>query len=74
MLTEQDDQDAMIYGKTGMGKAHGIVVDAWYAGFAEKNGKTACFCIYLGRTDGRNVSSAAAREIAVSILSDDTII
>lgn len=74
MLTEQSDPEVVIYGKTGMGKAHGIVVDAWFTGFAEKNGETIYFCIYLGRTDGRNVSSAAAREIAISILSETTII
>lgn len=70
MLTEQDDPEVMIYGKTGMGKAHGIVVDAWFAGFAEKEGRTVYFCIWLGQTDNRNVSSAAAREIAIRILSD----
>lgn len=57
-----------VYGKTGMGKAEGIVVDAWFTGFAEGTDRNVYFCVYLGRTDERNVSSAAAREIAVRIV------
>ena len=53
-----------------MGKAQGSVVDAWYTGFAERAGETFYFCVYLGRTDGGDVSSAAAREIAVQIISE----
>ncbi len=58
-----------IYGKTGMGKANGIVVDAWYAGFADLD-RRIYFCIYLGETADQNVSSGLAREIAVSLLDD----
>ncbi len=36
LLEEQEDFDIPIYGKTGMGKLEGIVVDAWHTGFAEK--------------------------------------
>lgn len=35
LLTEQNETNHLIYGKTGMGKAYGIVVDAWYTGFAD---------------------------------------
>lgn len=75
MLAEQEETQGYgsalrIYGKTGMGKTQGIVVDAWYTGFAEKDGRNLYFCVYLGRTDGENVSSARARDIAVRILSD----
>lgn len=59
-----------IYGKTGMGKAEGIVADAWFAGFAEHAEGTIYFCVYLGRTDGRDVSSAAAKEIVIRLVSD----
>ena len=75
MLAEQEETQGYgsalrIYGKTGMGKTQGIVVDAWYTGFAEKDGRNLYFCVYLGRSDGENVSSARARDIAVRILSD----
>lgn len=70
MLEEQEDFDIPIYGKTGMGKLEGIVVDAWYTGFAEKAEGNIYFCIYLGRTDEKDVSSTAAKEIAVQIVSD----
>lgn len=35
LVSEQERTDISIYGKTGMGKADGIVVDAWFTGFAE---------------------------------------
>ncbi|MDE6701721.1 MAG: class D beta-lactamase, partial [Acetatifactor sp.] len=69
LLSEQNEADILIYGKTGMGKANGIVVDSWFAGFAEKDDKRLYFCVYLGETDDENVSSAKAREIAVKLLS-----
>lgn len=69
MLLEQTDSDIAIYGKTGMGKAHGIVVDAWYTGFADASGKRIYFCVYLGETVNQNVSSTKAREIAAEIVS-----
>ena len=57
----------MIY-TLGMGKAHGIVVDSWFTGFADRDGNRIYFCVYLGETDDANVSSAKAREIAVKIV------
>lgn len=68
LLQEQNEADVSIYGKTGMGKAHGIVVDSWFTGFADTDGKRNYFCVYLGETDGADVSSAKAREIAVEIV------
>ena len=59
-----------IYGKTGMGKADGIVVDAWFTGFAESTTGKIYFCVRLGRNDGMNVSSPLAKEIAIKIVSD----
>ena len=53
-----------------MGKAHGVVVDAWYTGFADAADKRIYFCVYLGESDSENVSSARAREIAAAIVSD----
>ncbi len=66
-VTGPDDTEISIYGKTGMGKAQGIVVDAWFTGFMERAKGKIYFCIYLGRTDDRNVSSTVAKEIAVQI-------
>lgn len=71
MLAEDKERTGpLIYGKTGMGKAQGIVVDAWFTGFAEYEEKEVYFCVYLGQKEDRDVSSAAAREIAVQILSE----
>ena len=71
MLVEsQKNADVSIYGKTGTGKAEGITVDAWFLGFAEKGGKNIYFCIYLGKTDDKNVTSTVAKEIAIRLVSD----
>ena len=70
LVSEQDRADISIYGKTGMGKAEGVVVDAWFTGFAEGTEGRIYFCVHLGRTDGMNVSSAGAKEIAIQIVSD----
>ena len=70
LVSEQDRADISIYGKTGMGKANGIVVDAWFTGFAEGREGKIYFCVHLGRTDGMNVSSPLAKEIAIQIVSD----
>ncbi len=69
LVTEQENRDVQIYGKTGMGKAEGVVVDAWFTGFAENGGKKIFFCVYLGRDDAQNVSSQRAKEIAVRLVS-----
>ncbi len=69
-VTEGSGVGLCIYGKTGMGKAEGIVVDAWFTGFAERGEGNLYYCVYLGRTDGMNVSSAGAREIALRLLAD----
>lgn len=63
--------DISLYGKTGMGKAGGQVVDAWFTGFAENRGQKLYFCVHLGRNDGRNVSSTLAKEIAIQIVLDE---
>lgn len=70
LVSEQDGTDISIYGKTGMGKSDGIVVDAWFTGYAESAEGKIYFCVYLGRTDGMNVSSSLAREIAIRLVSD----
>ena len=53
-----------------MGKAQGITVDAWFTGFAENAGRNIYFCVYLGRTDDKDVTSAAAKEIALRLTFD----
>ena len=70
LLPEQSNADISIYGKTGMGKAGGFLVDAWYAGFAECSGNKIYFCVHLDETEDERVSSATAREIAVKLVSD----
>lgn len=69
-VPEAGDAGLSIYGKTGMGKAHGVVVDAWFTGFADAAEHRVFFCVYLGRSGGENVSSTRTREIAIKILSE----
>lgn len=54
--------------ENGMGKAHGVVVDAWFTGFADMDGRRIYFCVYLGETPEANVSSTKAKEIAANII------
>lgn len=70
LVPGQEQADISIYGKTGMGAADGIAVDAWFTGFAERAERKLYFCVYLGRTDNMDISSARAREIAIQIVSD----
>ncbi len=70
LVDTQKEAGISVYGKTGMGKAEGVTVDAWFAGFAENAGKNIYFCVYLGRTDDKNVTSAIAKEIALRLVSD----
>ncbi len=70
MLCLEESRDGLgLYGKTGMGKAEGVVVDAWFTGFADLEGKRVYFCVYLGESPGKDVSSSKSKEIAVSLLS-----
>ena len=70
LVPRQDQGQVSIYGKTGMGMDQGIVVDAWFTGFAEHEDGNVYFCVYIGQTDERDVTSAAAKEIAIQIVSD----
>lgn len=70
LVSDQEQTGFWIYGKTGMGMADGIVVDAWFTGFAETAEGNLYFCVHLGRTDGMDVSSTRAKEIAIRIVSD----
>ena len=69
-MPEQDRTDIFRYGKTGLGVANNIVVDAWFTGFAESATGNIYFCVRLGGTDGIDVSSTLAKEIAIKIVSD----
>lgn len=69
-MLEQEQAGVFIYGKTGMGKERGIIVDAWYTGFAEKKGERVYFCVYLGENGDRNASSPVAKEIAKELIMD----
>ncbi len=70
LVTEQERTDISVYGKTGMGMKDGIVVDAWFTGFAETAEGKLYVCVRLGSTDRGDVSSLAAKEIAIQIVSD----
>ena len=70
MLAEQNETECSLYGKTGMGMDHGAVVDAWYAGFAQGEEGNIYFCVYLGRAEDKNVSSAEAKNIAIRLVAD----
>lgn len=68
MLVTDCETKYPVYGKTGMGKSEGVVVDAWFTGFASVKEENLYFCIYLGRTEGEDVSSTKAKEIALEII------
>lgn len=70
MMVTDYDTEKLIYGKTGMGKVSGVVVDSWFTGFMEHGDRNIYFCVYLGETQGAEVSSAKAKEIAVRIMTD----
>lgn len=70
LVTDETASPNPIYGKTGLGMTSGIVVDSWFTGFTETPEGNIYFCVYLGQTDGMEVSSAKAKEIAISIISD----
>lgn len=70
LVAPKEETGISIYGKTGMGKAGGVVVDAWFTGFAERAEGNLYFCIYLGRTEDADVTSSKAKEIAVQMISD----
>ncbi|MGI6010852.1 MAG: penicillin-binding transpeptidase domain-containing protein [Ruminococcus sp.] len=70
LVPEQERTDIPIYGKTGLGVIDGLAVDAWFTGFAESTTGNIYFCVRLGRTDGMDVSSTRAKEIAIKIVSD----
>ena len=70
LVSDLEETDISIYGKTGMGKVAGIVVDAWFTGFAESSEENIYFCVYLGKTDNKNVYSMIEKEIAIKLISD----
>ena len=70
LLSDQSEADISIYGKTGMGMVNGVVVDSWFTGFVDTVEKRIYFCVYLGETEDKNVSSAKAREIAIGLVGD----
>lgn len=70
LVPETGGTGVFIYGKTGMGKANGVVVDAWFTGFAESAAGKIYFCVRLGPSDGMEVSSGLAKEIAMQIVSN----
>lgn len=70
MVTDYETEN-VIYGKTGLGKVSGIVVDSWFTGFFDNQGRNIYFCVYLGETEGEEVSSAKAKEIAVRVIEDN---
>ncbi len=65
------NSNVSVYGKTGMGKDTGVVVDSWFVGFFNtKEKEKIYFSIYLGETENEDVSSVKAKEIALDIIND----
>lgn len=73
LITDADAGDRKIYGKTGMGKSHGVTVDAWYTGFVDTGRGNAYFCVYIGQSDGMDVTSADAKSIALKIIENESL-
>ena len=68
-LTGLSETEAAVYGKTGMGKDRGVTVDPWFTGFADTEDRRLYFCVYLGESEGVQVTSQEAKAIALQILS-----
>ena len=68
-LSDLSETEAAVYGKTGMGKDRGVTVDAWFTGFADTEDRRLYFCVYLGESEGVQVTSQEAKAIALQILS-----
>lgn len=68
MLTENHNSDIQIYGKTGMGVANGLCIDAWFTGMAETADKTIYFAVRLDDPQNKETTSSKAKEIAIDIL------
>lgn len=70
LITDQDTTAFPVYGKTGTGKMSGETVDSWFTGFVETEHGNVYFCVYLGQSDGEEVSSARAKEAALALIGD----
>lgn len=70
LVPERDSTDISIYGKTGQGADYDVTVDAWFTGFVESETGNIYFCVRLGETDGIEISSTLAKEIAIKIASE----
>lgn len=70
LIEDQTLSSNPVYGKTGLGMDKGIVVDSWFTGFVDTDEGLMTFCVYIGRTDGMEVSSKKAKEIAIRIAAD----
>lgn len=69
MLVESDEKNSLaVYGKTGFGVTDGKPVDAWFVGFYTRNGHPVYFAVRLDDPDNPASTSAAAKQIALSII------
>ena len=71
LIEDPGTEGVSVYGKTGQGATAEATVDAWFTGFADSDGKRIYYCVHLGETEGTDISSAKAREIAVRILREE---
>lgn len=67
MLVDQSTTYYKMYGKTGAGKKNKKWADAWFVGFIERSGGNTYFAIYLGETEGTEISGSEAKKIAIQI-------
>ena len=62
-MAVQGQDNPAVYGKTGMGKAHGVVVDAWFAGFAPFNDPEIAVVVMVENGGHGYYTAEVAREI-----------
>ena len=70
LVSGQSEPGLAVYGKTGQGAEGNTTVDCWFTGFADQGESRIYYCVYLGRTNGADLSAVKAREIALQILAD----
>lgn len=68
MKVDPDISSLNIYGKTGYGKLNNISLDSWFVGMFEVNQEFTYFAVHLSQSQDPDVSSALAKEIAISII------
>jgi len=68
VLQLQENNGAVLSGKTGTGFVNGIVANGWFIGYVENSGRTFVFATYIQSLGDGNAGGSVAAGITLSIL------